>query len=65
MEHQQAITDLIDFIAEFELWLEDMTPDSKPFKRDGIEAKIKYDVMWEVLGKWRECKNRIEYSNDE
>lgn len=61
MEHKKAITDLINFIAEFELWLEAKTVHGEKPRKWDMEAIISHEVLWEVLDKYRECKKRIQY----
>lgn len=64
IEQKQAIKDMIDFIAEFELWLE------KESKESNQTAKKHRSSNWEwgyangvgcVLENYRRCKQRIQY----
>jgi len=58
MEHEKAIKDLIDFIAEFELWLE--AKYNKSYPRDEFNCGYEYAIE-AVLEQYRKCKKRIEY----
>ena len=61
-EKQQAITDLVNFIAEFELWLEGIIQQEKSNEWNiklGYDAII-VETLEDVLENYRRCKERIE-----
>ena len=59
-EKQQAITDLVNFIAEFELWLEGEVEDAYKYRNLECARVDRLDLLEDVLDKYRECKERIE-----
>jgi len=58
MEHEKAIKDLIDFIIEFELWLE--AEYNKYYLRDEFNCGYEHAIK-DVLEQYMEYKKRIEY----
>ena len=59
---QQAVTDLVNFIAEFELWLEGIIQQEKSNEWNiklGYDAII-VETLEDVLENYRRCKERIE-----
>ncbi len=66
IEQKQAIKDMIDFVAEFELWLEGEVKESQSNEwniKIGAESIIS-ETLIDVLDNYRRCKQRIEYHDE-